>query len=80
MVVPIGLLGRLPLYMAGRRDGSRRHLAGRGQGVLRPHRSPRRARSADRSPALALDAAPHQVRAEHPGREEQFGAFMHIGA
>ncbi|MGW4906215.1 hypothetical protein [Streptomyces sp. NPDC004270] len=42
--------------------------------------TPRRAHSADRSPALAPYAAPHQVRAEHPGREEQFGAFMHIRA
>lgn len=40
-----------------------------------PHAAP-----AGADPALALHAALCQVRAEHPGREEQWGAFLHFGA
>jgi CHAT domain-containing protein len=41
---------------------------------------PSRATSTGADPALALHAALCQVRAEHPGREEQWGAFVHFGA
>ncbi|MET9830927.1 CHAT domain-containing protein [Streptomyces sp. NPDC006385] len=41
---------------------------------------PSRATSTGVDPALALHAALCQVRAEHPGCEEQWGAFVHFGA